>query len=99
MTIESVRLSAVAGRSEFVALKRALTPRARRSPPIRPTIEASTPMMSASRATEPRIWRRDAPIVRRVANSRMRCATVIDSVLKMTNAPTKSATPANESRK
>jgi hypothetical protein len=99
MTIESVRLSAVAGRSEFVALKSALTPFARKSPPIRPTIEASRPITSASSATEPSSWRRDAPIVRSVANSRMRCATVIDSVLKMTNAPTKSATPANESRK
>ena len=30
---------------------------------------------------------------------RVRCATVIDSVLKITNAPTKSATPPNPSRK
>ena len=37
--------------------------------------------------------------MRSVANSRVRCATVIESVLKMTNAPTKSAIPAKESRK
>ena len=57
------------------------------------------PITSASRITERSTWRRDAPIVRSVANSRVRCATVIESVLKMTNAPTKSAMPANESRK
>ncbi len=56
-------------------------------------------MTSASRATEPRIWRLEAPIVLSVANSRTRWATVIDSVLKMTNAPTKSAIAAKESRK
>ena len=49
--------------------------------------------------TEARICRRDAPIMRSVANSRVRCATVIESVLKMTKAPTNSAIPANESRK
>ena len=56
-------------------------------------------MTSDSRITEPRIWRREAPIVRSVANSRVRCATVIENVLKMTNAPTKSAIAANASRK
>ena len=56
-------------------------------------------MTSDSRITEPSICRRDAPIVRSVANSRVRCATVIENVLKMTNAPTKSAMPANASRK
>ena len=34
---------------------------------------------------------RDAPSVRRVANSRVRWATVIDRVLKITNDPTNSA--------
>jgi hypothetical protein len=37
--------------------------------------------------------------VRSVANSRVRWATVIENVLKMTNAPTNSAMPANVSRK
>ena len=49
--------------------------------------------------TEPRICRREAPIVRNVANSRVRWATVIEKVLKMTNAPTKSAMPAKTRRK
>ena len=53
----------------------------------------------ASMSTERSTWRREPPIVRTVANSRVRCATVIDSVLKITNAPTKSATTANASRK
>ena len=34
-----------------------------------------------------------------VANSRVRWATVIERVLKITNAPTKSEIPANASRK
>ena len=37
--------------------------------------------------------------MRSVANSRVRCATVIERVLKMTKAPTKRATPPNASRK
>ena len=49
--------------------------------------------------TEPSTWRREAPTVRSVANSRVRCATVIESVLKMTKAPTKRAMPAKASRK
>ena len=56
-------------------------------------------MTSDSRITETSTWRRDAPIVRSVANSRVRCATVIEKVLKMTNAPTKRAIAPNASRK
>ena len=65
----------------------------------RPMTDAMKPITSASTITEVSTCRRDAPIVRSVANSRVRWATVIESVLKMTNAPTKSAMPANESRK
>ncbi len=54
----------------------------------------SAPMTSASRSTARRICLREAPIVRSVASSRVRCATVIDIVLKMTKAPTKRATRA-----
>ena len=46
-----------------------------------------------------RIWRREAPIVRSVANSRIRCAIVIESEFAITNEPTKSAIPPNASRK
>ena len=61
--------------------------------------DARRPMTSDSRMTEPSTCRRDAPIVRSVANSRVRCATVIENVLKMTKAPTKSAMAAKASRK
>ena len=43
---------------------------------------------------QPRTWRRDAPSVRSVASSRVRCAIVIESELTITNAPTKSAISA-----
>ena len=49
--------------------------------------EATIPIASASTITDQRICRRLAPTVRIVANSRVRWATVIESVLKMTNAP------------
>ena len=42
--------------------------------------------------------RREAPSVRSVASSRIRCATVIASVLAITKLPTKSAMPAKPSR-
>ena len=42
---------------------------------------------------------REAPSVRSVANSRVRWATVIERVLKITNAPTNSAMPPKPSRK
>ena len=44
--------------------------------------------------TEARIWRRLAPSVRSIANSRVRWATVIEKVLKIRNAATNRATPA-----
>ena len=56
-------------------------------------------MTSASSSTVLKIWRREAPIVRSVANSRVRCAIVIESEFAITNAPTKSAIPPNASRK
>ena len=54
-------------------------------------------MISASSNTERSTCRREAPIVRSSANSFVRCATVIEKVLKMMNAPTNSAMPANTS--
>ena len=74
------------------------SPFASRSPRNRPTTDATTPITRASTMTEPRTCRFVAPIVRSVANSRVRCAIVIDSELAMTNAPTKSAIPPNASR-
>ena len=55
--------------------------------------------MKPSSSTERLTCLRDAPSVRRVASSRTRCATVIESVLKMTNEPTISEIAANASRK
>ena len=51
-------------------------------------------MTKPSSSTERSTCRREAPSVRSVANSRVRWATVIESVLKMTNAPTNSAIAA-----
>ena len=55
-----------------------------------PTSEAKTPETRPSRTTERSTCRREAPSVPSVASSRVRCATVIERVLKITNAPTKS---------
>ena len=71
---------------------------ARPSPAARPISEASAPITSASSTTEPSTWPREAPSVRSMASSRVRCATVTDSVLKITNAPTNSAIAPNASR-
>ncbi len=60
--------------------------------------DATTPTTSASTRTEPRTWRFVAPSVRSVANSRVRCAIVIDSEFAITNEPTKSAMPPKASR-
>ena len=61
-------------------------------PATTPTTEATSPTTSASTTTEvehlARGWRR-APAAS--ASSRVRCATMIENVLKMMNAPTNSA--------
>ncbi len=64
-----------------------------------PTIELPRPTTVASAMTLRITWRREAPRVRIVASSRVRWATVIDSVLKMTKEPTNRAIAANASRK
>ena len=55
---------------------------------------ANSPMTNASTITVVRIWRRLAPSVRSIANSRVRWATVIEKVLKIRKAATNSETPA-----
>ena len=87
------------GRSRLSATNSSLRPIASPRPANSPSTEASRPITSASTITEPSTCRRDAPTVRSVANSRVRWATVIDSVLKITNAPTNKAMPAKVSRK
>ncbi len=59
---------------------------------------AVAPITSASTITTQSTWRREAPSVRSVANSRVRCAIVIESELAITNEPTSSATPPKASR-
>ena len=55
-------------------------------------------MTSASRATAATTWRREAPIARSSADSRVRWATRIENVLWMLNVATTRAMPANASR-
>ena len=72
---------------------------ARPRPAKSPITDAITPIVKASSTTDQYTWRRVAPSVRRVASSRIRCATVIPIVLAITKMPTKSATNPNASRK
>ncbi len=99
ITVRGATISPVVGRSLLTALKNAFSPTASPIPAKSPMIAPTSPITNASIVTEVRICRLEAPIVLRVANSRIRCETVIESVLKITNAPTKSAIVANESRK
>ncbi len=71
---------------------------ARPSPRKSPASEPRMPITRASTTTDHSTWRRDAPSVRSVANSRIRWAMVIESVFAITNAPTNRAIPANASR-
>ena len=77
----------------------AIMPLAMPTPASNPITEASSPITAPSSTTERMTCRREAPSVRSVANSRERWATVIESVLKITNAPTNSAMPPKPSRK
>jgi hypothetical protein len=86
------------GNSTPSAENKAFRPFAIASPKKRPMIDAMTPTTSASSMTLRRTWRREPPMVRSVANSRMRCAIVIDSVFAITNAPTNKAMKPNASR-
>jgi hypothetical protein len=78
-------------------LNRASRPLASPKPAARPKALAAAPIISASAMTVRSTCRRDAPASRSSPNSRERWATVIDSELKIVNAPTSSATPPNAS--
>ena len=80
------------------ALNSAFRPFAIPSPRKSPSSEATSPTTSASSMTLRRTWRREPPIVRSVANSRIRWAIVIDSVFAITKAPTNSAMKPKASR-
>ncbi len=81
------------GRSAPKDLNSARRPGASTRPSSRPRIEPSRPTSRPSSSTDRITWPREAPSVRSSANSRIRCATVIEKVLKMMNAPTNSAMP------
>ena len=66
-------------------------------PAMRPSADAINPVTNASTTTEVMTCRRLAPIARSSASSRVRCATMIENVLKMMNAPTNSAMNAKTS--
>ena len=85
------------GSSTPRALNSATMPLAIPSPGTSPITEASRPITRPSSTTERMTCLREAPSVRSVANSRVRWATVIDRVLKITNAPTSSAMPPKPS--
>ena len=72
-------------------------PGASRTPPRMPSTDANAPMMMVSTITERNSCAREAPSVRSSANSRERCATVTENVLKIKKPPTSSATPAKTS--
>ena len=67
-------------------------------PAASPSTEAIRPTASASSTTEPMTCLPLAPIARIRASSRVRCATMIENVLRIRNVPTSSATAANPRR-
>ena len=97
MMVREAKTVPVCGRSSPSALNSALMPLARPKPAASPTTLAAAPMASASATTVRSTWRREAPARRSSPNSRERWATMIDSELKIVNAPTSSATPPKPS--
>ena len=91
ITVRSANTVPPSGRSAPSALNSAIMPLAIPNPRTSPISDATSPIVRPSMRTERRTCSREAPSVRSVANSRVRWATVIDSVLKITNAPTNSA--------
>ena len=87
----------VLGRSIPNAESNPLSPMAIPIPAMRPNTDASNPVTNASTTTEVMTCPRLAPSARSNASSRVRCATMIENVLKMMNAPTNSAMNANTS--
>ncbi len=82
----------LSGRSAPNSLNRPSSAGASPIPANRPSTAPTTPSSNPSPTTACMICRREAPSVRSSPNSLVRCATVIEKVLKMMNAPTTSAT-------
>ena len=98
MIVRVSKMRPLFGSVKPIASKSQKSPLASASPRKRPTIEARTPTTTDSRRIDLRTCRREAPTVRRVASSRVRCAIVIESEFAITKAPTKSAMPPKERR-
>ena len=99
ITVRVPKMIPVFGSVKPIAVKNPNRPFASRSPRKRPVTDAIVPITSASMKIDRRTWPRVAPRVRSVANSRVRCAIVIESEFAITKLPTKSAMPPNASRK
>ena len=98
MTAPLVTTRSVCGNSMSNDARSERSPTARPIPATTPTTDAIAPITSDSSTTARLTWRRVAPISRSVPSSRVRCATVIESVFTITNAPTKSTTPPKPRR-
>ncbi len=68
------------------------------TPRPRPIVDPTKPSTTASNITERVTCRREAPIARSRASSRLRWATRIENVLTIRKEPTTSAMPAKISR-
>ena len=77
----------------------AMSPCTSTQPAITPRPEPIRPTMIASPSTERVICRREVPRARSKANSRVRCATIMENVLVMIKVPTTKAMPAKAHRK
>ncbi len=76
----------------------AARPLARPMPSTAPIAEATTPMTTDSATIMRSTCLRLEPMARSIAVSLVRCATVIEKALKITNPPTRRATTANTIR-
>ncbi len=98
ITVRGLSTMPVFGSVKPAALNRANSSFASPRPTPSPTTDATAPITNDSVRIDRRTCRREAPSVRRVPNSRVRCAIVIESEFAITKLPTNSATPANTSR-
>ena len=73
-------------------------PSASAMPATAPTAPDTRPMMPASATWLANTWRRDAPMARSSASSRVRCVSVMVKVLRMRKPPTNSAAAEKAAR-
>jgi hypothetical protein len=92
-TVSGATTSEALGSDAPEASSPAVTPMVRRSPPRRPSTEATAPTTVASSRTDASTWARLAPRARSRASSLVRCATRIENVLEITKMPTSRAMP------